>query len=190
MVAGSRVSKRIMSAVLIATGLCAGSALAQAQSGFEMTSPPEAFISARSAFDEAWTNSGLAFTTVTFTKGSSAGFGQYEPRDGADFAGGEPLSVYAEPVGYGFTQGADGFSYSLTASYKLLNASGQVLAEQDNFASFTGSGRSKQRELSAALTFQFSGLPAGSYRLQTRFTDEAGGSQADFTLPFTVTGGN
>ena len=190
MVAGSRVSKRMLSAVLIATGLCAGSALAQAQSGGETTSPPEAFTSALAAFDQAWTNSGLAFTTVTFTKGSSAGYGRYEPREGTEFSAGEPLSVYAEPVGYGFTQGADGFSYSLTASYKLLNASGQVLAEQDNFASFSGSGRSKQRELSAALTFQFSGLPAGSYLLQTRFTDEAGGSQAGFTLPFTMSGGN
>ena len=61
-----------------------------------------------------------------------------------------------------------------------------MLAEQDNFAAFSGKGRSKQRELAAALSFQFSGLPAGDYELETRFTDETGGKEAAFTLPFTI----
>ncbi|MHA7774292.1 hypothetical protein [Roseibium sp. M-1] len=190
MVAGSRVSKRMLSAVLIATGLCAGSTLALAQQGSTLTSPPETFTSALAAYDQAWASSGLAFTTATFTQGTSTGYGQYTPRGDAVFADGEALSVYAEPVGYGFKESAGGFGYALTASYKLLNASGQVLAEQDNFATFSGNGRAKQRELSAALTFQFSGLPSGSYTLETRFADENGGSQAAFTLPFTVSGTN
>jgi Flp pilus assembly protein TadG len=180
----------MLSAVLIASGLYAGSSLAQAQSGATLTSPPQAFTSALAAFDDSWASSGLAFTTVTFTDGASTGYGQYTPRDGNAFADGEALSVYAEPVGYGFKESADGYAYALTASYRLLNASGQVLAEQDNFASFSGGGRSKKRELSAALTFQFSGLPAGTYTLETRFSDEVGAGQAEFALPFTVSGTN
>ena len=78
----------------------------------------------------------------------------------------------------------------MTADYRLLTKSGQVLAEQENFATFSGSGRSKQRELSAALTFQFSGLPAGDYQLETSFTDEIGGKTNAFTLPFSVSGAN
>ncbi|MEO9527520.1 hypothetical protein [Roseibium sp.] len=186
MVAGSRAPGRIVSAGLIAVGLLAGLTGAQAQS--EAASPPAAFQNALDAFDQAWTASGLAFTRVTFTDSPSTGYGQYTPRGEAVFTGEDPLSVYAEPVGYGFRETGTGYDYELTASFRLLTPAGQVLAEQDNFATFSGSGRTRQRELSAALSFEFSGLPAGAYRIETRFKDEIGGTQSAFTLPFTVTG--
>lgn len=188
MVAVKRASKQIMSAVLIAGGLIAGSTGALAQS--EAVQPSGAFLEAQAAFDRAWTASGLAFTEVTFTDGAATGYGQYTPRDNTVFTDKEALTVYAEPVGYAFKQDGSSYTYELTASFKLLNLSGQVLAEQENFATFAGSGRSKKRELSAALTFQFSGLPVGEYKLETRFEDEIGGNQSSFTLPFSVTGTN
>jgi len=188
MVAGRRAPGQIVSAVLIAGGLLAGLANAQAQP--ETGRPSDAFQDALTAFDQAWTASGLAFTAATFTNGSATGYGQYEPRGNALFSAEDTLSVYAEPVGYAFRESGDGFAYELTASYRLLTLSGQVLAEQDTFATFSGSGRGKQRELSATLAYQFSGLPAGDYRLETSFKDEIGGTQNGFTLPFTVTGGN
>ncbi|WP_116697616.1 hypothetical protein [Labrenzia sp. 011] len=161
----------------------------QAQSG-TAPAPSQPFLQARAAFDQAWESSELAFDTVTLTDGASQGYGHYTPRANASFADGETLSVYAEPVGYGFRQNGDEYAYELTASYRLLTPSGQVLAEQGNFATFAGSGRSKKRELSASLNFQFSGLPAGEYRLEANFTDTVGGKQAGFTLPFTVTAAN
>jgi len=188
MVAGSRVAGQIVSAVLIAGGLFAGLANAHAQS--EVKRPSAAFESALNAFDAAWTASGLAFTTVTFTDGAATGYGQYTPRDSAVFTDEEALTVYAEPVGYDFRESGGTFAYEVTASFRLLNLSGQVLVEQENFATFSGSGRSRKRELSATLTFQFSGLPAGDYQLEARFLDEIGGSQSAFTLPFSVTGTN
>lgn len=188
MVAGRRVPGQIVSAVLIAGGLFAGLASAYAQS--DAGQPAPAFQNALAAYDQAWTASGLAFTAVTFTDGSATGYGQYTPRDNAVFTDEEALTVYAEPVGYGFSESGGNYAYQLTASFRLLNLSGQVLAEQDNFANFSGNGRSKKRELSAALTFQFSGLPAGEYQLEARFQDEVGGSQSSFTLPFSVTGTN
>jgi len=188
MVAVRRAPKQMMSAVLIAGGLFAGSAGALAQS--ETVAPAQSFLDAQAAFDQAWTASDLAFTQVTFTDGAATGYGQYTPRDNTVFTDREALTVYAEPVGYDFKQDGALYAYELTASFRLLNLSGQVLAEQDNFATFAGSGRSKKRELSAALTFQFSGLPVGDYQLETRFQDEIGGSQSSFTLPFSVTGTN
>lgn len=160
---------------------------AQSETG---SAPSPTFLQARAAYDTAWETSGLAFETVTLTDGSSQGYGQYTPRASSAYADGETLSVYAEPVGYGFRETGDGYAYELTASYKLLNLSGQVLAEQGNFATFSGSGRSKKRELSASLNFQFSGLPAGDYKLEANFTDTVGGKQAGFTLPFSVTAAN
>lgn len=165
-----------------------GVAGAAAQS--DTVQPSDAFQNALAAYDQAWNASGLAFTKVTFTDGGATGYGQYTPRTNTVFTDEEALTVYAEPVGYGFRESDGSFAYELTASFRLLNLSGQVLAEQDNFATFAGEGRTKKRELSAALTFQFSGLPAGDYQLETRFQDEIGGSQSTVTLPFSVTGTN
>ncbi|WJS02123.1 hypothetical protein [Roseibium aggregatum] len=187
MLVGKCAFRQTLSAVLIATGLSAGQLSAQAQSP---ASPPEAFQNALAAYDQAWAAAGLSFTAATFASSPSTGYGEYTPRADATFADGEALSVYAEPVGYGFQETEGGYAYELTADYKLLTKSGQVLAEQENFATFSGSGRSKQRELSAALTFQFSGLPAGDYQLETSFTDEIGGKTSAFTLPFSVSGAN
>ncbi|WP_428642139.1 hypothetical protein [Roseibium sp.] len=147
-------------------------------------------MSALTAYDQAWNASGLAFSKVTFTDGTGSGYGHYAPRSGTTFTDSETLSVYAEPVGYAFRQTDDGYAYELTASYKLLNLSGQVLAEQDDFATFSGNGRSKKRELAATLSFQFSGLPAGSYKLEATFTDLIGGKQSAFTLPFAISASN
>lgn len=188
MVAGRHASRQIVSAVVIAGGLVLGLAGAEAQP--DGVRPSEAFQTALDAYDQAWTASGLAFTQATFTDGTATGYGQYTPRANTIFGDEEALTVYAEPVGYGFREAGGNFAYELTASFRLLNLSGQVLAEQDKFATFSGTGRTRKRELSAALTFQFSGLPAGDYQLETNFLDEVGGSQSTFTLPFSVTGTN
>ncbi|MCV0424925.1 MAG: hypothetical protein K5905_05615 [Roseibium sp.] len=186
---GRRASRRIVSAALITVGTLAGTLTAQAQPETG-SAPSEAFEQALSAYDKAWETSGLAFNVATFTENGGSAYGQYTPRADAVFADGQALSIYAEPVGYAYRETDGDYAFELTASYKLLNKSGQVLAGQDNFAVFSGNGRSKQRELAAALTFQFSGLPSGDYQLETTFTDEVNENQAGFTLPFTVTAPN
>ena len=182
---GRRASRRIASALLITMGTLAGSLNAQAQSETN-SAPSEVFTQALAAYDKAWNASGLAFNVATFTENGGAAYGQYAPRKNAVFSNGETLSIYAEPVGYGFRENGATHAFELTASYKLLNKSGQVLAEQDHFATFSGNGRSKQRELAAALSFQFSGLRAGEYLLEANFTDEVNNNQAGFTLPFEI----
>lgn len=183
--AGRRATGRLATAILIAAGTLAGTLAAQAQSE-QVAKPSQSFLQALTAFDTAWDSSELAFTIVSFSQDASTGYGKYTPLSEAKFADGDTIYVYAEPVGYGFQETADGYTYELTASYRLLNLSGQVLAEQSNFASFTGTSRSKKRELSAGLSFQFSGLPAGDYQLETSFSDTFGGKKAAFNLPFTV----
>lgn len=185
MLRNNQKTRNAFSALLVLTGVFAGTCSAFAQTG-KVSSPAAAFTTAQDAYDAAWKENGLAFVVATFTQDGGTAYGQYTPRAGSEFQGNEVMSIYAEPVGYTFTE-ADGlYAFDLTASYRLLNSSGQVLAEQENFAEFSGQGRSKQRELAAALSFQFSGLPAGSYELETRFKDRADGKEAGFTLPFTI----
>ncbi len=134
----------------------------------------------------AWDASDLVFTAATFTETQASGYGQYTPLASAEFSDGQPLNVYAEPVGYSFNKTDEGLSYKVTASYRLLNTTGQVLAAGEDIASFSGVARSPKRELPASLTFQFGGLPAGEYTLETTFTDGVGGKSGTFSLPFNI----
>lgn len=177
--------RNAFSALLMAAGVIAGTCSAFAQTP-TVSGPAADFTAAKDSYDDAWKANGLAFVIATFTQDGGTAYGQYTPRGGTEFQADEVLSIYAEPVGYAFTETNGIYAFDLTASYRLLNASGQVLAEQENFAEFSGQGRSKQRELAAALSFQFSGLPAGAYQLETRFKDQADGKEAGFTLPFTI----
>ncbi|WP_434053338.1 MAG: hypothetical protein RDA78_00045 [Roseibium sp.] len=181
----SQISRKVLPAFVVATGVIAGTWPAFAQSA-TIASPAAAFTAAQDALDAAWQANGLAFVVATFTQDGGTAYGQYTPRNGSVFQDDDVLSIYAEPVGYGFIETDGVFAFDLTASYRLLNSSGQVLAEQENFAEFSGEGRSKQRELAAALSFQFSGLPAGDYELETRFKDQADGKEAGFTLSFSI----
>lgn len=185
---------RISISLALVFGTLALTAPASAQSpdlsAPELQTPSTAFTEALSAFDSAWSANGLAISTVTFTDGASTGYGKYSPKVGAAFAPGEAITLYAEPVGYAFAETGGNYSYEVSVSYKLLNPSGQVLSEQDDFARFAGTGRSKQRQLSASLSFQFDGLPVGAYQLQATFTDQFGGQTASFARPFSISGTN
>ncbi|MBG6146213.1 hypothetical protein IWQ51_004362 [Labrenzia sp. EL_142] len=185
MLTGKRVSRRSAFAILLATGIYTGICTASVQAE-TVSTPSKAFTDALTAYDAAWEANGLAFSVATFTQDGGTAYGQYTPHKDAIFQEDDVLSIYAEPIGYSFSQTDGIYAFELTASYRLVNLSGQVLAEQDNFAVFSGEGRSKQRELAAALSFQFSGLPAGDYQLETRFSDDEGGKVAGFTLPFTI----
>lgn len=189
MVTGRRFSRRGAATLLCMTLGFTGLSSAPAPADPKAT-PSSPYTSALAAFDAAWDANGLAFTAATFAETAGAAYGQYTPRADTEFRAGDVLFIYAEPVGYGFREAEGLYAYELTASYKLLNLTGQVLTQQDGFAVFAGKGRSRQRELAASLSFQFSGLREGTYQLETRFSDEVNGKTATFTLPFTITAPN
>lgn len=149
--------------------------------------PEGALAESLDALASSWEASNLVFTTATFVEAPAAAYGQYTPRGSAVFSPDDTLIVYAEPVGYGFSNSDASFSYVLNTSFRLLNTTGQVLATQDGFAKFAGTLRSLKRELPASLSFQFGDLPAGNYTLETTFTDEVTGKSGTISLPFSVT---
>lgn len=166
--------------------LFSGISLSAANAEDLVSKPSSQFIEAAQNYAQVWSQSKLAFQKALFTNDLAEGFGQYSPRVNSTFDANERLTVYAEPVGYQFTETNGQFSYELTASFRLLNSSGQVLTEQSEFANFAGMGRSKQRDVSASMAFEFSGLPAGDYEIETTFEDKTNGALSSFTLPFSI----
>ncbi len=134
----------------------------------------------------AWSAQDLAFTTAVFVEAAASSYGKYSPRNDSSFAASDVITVYAEPIGYDFAPSADGFRYDLEVGFRLLNTTGQVLAEQNGFASFSGEARTMRKELGTSLSFQFEGLPAGSYILSADFTDKIGEKSASLSLPLTI----
>ncbi|MTI00626.1 hypothetical protein [Roseibium sp. RKSG952] len=170
---------------IIVTGPVIGLASAPAVPG-----PDKDFKAAYEAYERAWAASDLVFTEATFTAAPAKGYGLYTPRETAAFSPAEPLMIYAEPVGFGFVKTDDRATYDLSVGFRLLNATGQVLVQDERFTSYTQSGRDARHELSTALTFQFEGLPAGAYELEATYRDEVDGKTGSFTLPFTITPSN
>lgn len=177
--------RKVRGAILVAAASLtfSGSAFAEAP---QIPAPQPLLAQSLAAYAQAWEEAGLALTKALFAEAAASGYGQYSPRSSAVFADGETMTVYAEPVGYGFEDTGDGYRYALTASFRLLNPTGQVLASQDGFARFDGEARSRKRELPTSLSFQFGGLPAGDYTLETTLADEIGGKSATFSLPFSI----
>ncbi|MTI43375.1 hypothetical protein E1178_07100 [Roseibium hamelinense] len=141
---------------------------------------------AAQAYDLAWSKSGLVFTAATFISEPASGYGQFTPRRTTIFSPSETLLIYIEPVGYGFQKAGESKSYDLSVDFRLLNTTGQVLAKQDGFAQFSQTSRNEKRELSTSLTFEFDGLPDGSYTIETIYRDRVDGKSGTVSLPFTV----
>ncbi|QGZ36234.1 hypothetical protein [Stappia indica] len=181
---GSRAARpaSLARAVSLAAGLAVLPAAALAQ----QASLPEGLSSAYQALDAAWQQAPLSFAALAFTDGAATGYGRYTPRADAVFAAGDTLTVYAEPVGFGHEETAEGYGVRLTAGFELLNTSGQVLAEQTGFADLRADSRNRLREFHATLSFAFEGLRPGDYRLVTTLTDTVSGKTASGELPFTI----
>jgi hypothetical protein len=153
----------------------------------ETTSPVSpALADARAAGIEAWEAAPLGFAKALFVAGDVGGFGQYTPVAEPNFQSDDTLTVYAQPVGYGFVETDAGYGIRLTADYELLNRSGQVLAAQTGFAELSYDSRDPRREFHAILQFRFDGLRAGDYDLSITLRDNASDKSGQIALPFQV----
>lgn len=181
----ARAAKRSISEAILAGGMvvCLG---ITPPAWAEESQTPAAYVQALEAFQSAWDAAPFGFAVATFVDQPAKGYGLYAPRESATFETGQALHVYAEPVAYGFKAEKEAQSYALKAAFQLLTPSGQVLAEEEQFAEFKGTTRSRKQELSTQLSFGFEGLPVGSYTLEITMTDEVGDQTALIALPFSV----
>ncbi len=146
----------------------------------------EAVEKAEQAVIAAWNATPLAYRKAFFVD-QAQGFGVYQARENAIFKGGEPLIVYAEPVGYAWKDNGNGtYSFGFNVDLLLKTAKGEIVGGQENFQSLELTSRSLNREFMLTLTLNVDGAPAGDYVVEYRTRDIHSSKSAVISLPFTV----
>lgn len=142
---------------------------------------------AEAAVIEAWSATPLAFRQAVFVDEPPQGFGLYNPRPDAAFKAGEPVIVYAEPVGYGWTDNGNGtYGFGFTVDLAIKNKEGGILASQENYQRAEFVSRSRNRELMLTFTLTLDGAPAGDYVVEYLLHDITGDKQGTVSLPFSI----
>lgn len=150
-----------------------------AQSLEEITKAEEGVIA-------AWEATPLSFRKAIFVD-EAVGFGIYKAR-GAEFKPGEPVVVYAEPVGYGWQVNADStYTFGFDADLVLKTPDGEVVATQENFAQVALTSAERNREFMLTLSLELTDAPAGDYVIEYVTRDIASEKSATLALPFTIT---
>lgn len=141
------------------------------------------------AFDRAvelfWAEAPLAFRTVVLAE-TVEGYGRYQPRADNRFGAGDRLTVYVEPVGYGWT--AIGAEYRIRFAIGMEISSqqrGTLVAEPD-FATVERLARNRGREFEATVAFTVPALPPDLYLLALTFRDAATGKTATAAIDFEI----
>jgi hypothetical protein len=146
----------------------------------------EAIEKAEQAVIAAWNATPLTYRKALFVT-QVQGFGVYQAREGAVFKGGEPLIVYAEPVGYAWKDNGDGtFSFGFDVDLLVKSSTGEIVGGQENFQKLELKSRSLNREFMLTLTLNIDGAPAGDYVVEYRTRDINSPKAAVISLPFTV----
>ncbi|SDQ78638.1 hypothetical protein [Pseudovibrio sp. Tun.PSC04-5.I4] len=179
-------NKRGMAACISAAActVVVGTLLGSAAIAAETAQLTPNFVTAQSAYNTAWKQQSLVFTSAKFIALPAKGYGSYTPLVSAEFQSGDPLIVYAEPLGYAYQEQNGQFMIDLSVDFELRNTTGQVLASQDDFAELHSESFSRIREYQSSLSFNLQGLQAGEYVLKVRFNDENSEKSGSFELPF------
>jgi hypothetical protein len=128
----------------------------------------------------------LAVRRALFVAAEPGGFGVYNPRENAVFKKGEPIIVYAEPLGYGYKQDGSLYVLALGVDVVVKDSAGVEIGRKDDFGELSFQSRYKNNEFFAKLNYDFSGLPAGDYQVTSVLRDKVTGKTVEFTLPFSM----
>ncbi len=175
--------RRTLSALLIPTAL-ALPLMAQAGDLTDLAAQIEtlqtagddagSIAAARDLFAKAWdATTGLAIGETALIVEPASGYGIYNPRPDDKFKLGEPVMIYAEPIGFGYGTPAEGlYSIGFFVDLKVMNDAGEVLGDLQNITELDLTSRYQNREFQANLTYNLTGIPAGRYTLQTTLRDK------------------
>ena len=148
-------------------GDLAREAEAKAAAGQQM----EAVEALRQAIQVLTAKGPLLLRRVQFITEPPQGFGVYQPRKSNVFKAGEPLIVYAEPVGMGWAK-SGGFNRARIATdFEIRSPEGKILAGQHDFGRFDFASHDRNQEVMTHLTLTLSGAPAGRYVLGATYRD-------------------
>ncbi|MCL4190043.1 MAG: hypothetical protein KJZ85_20825 [Rhodobacteraceae bacterium] len=179
----------VVGAVLAAGGLKAGplgDVAAVAVAAAEARLAEGQGVAAIAALDPlvqaVWAAAPLGFAAATLVASPPAGFGLYEPRADIPFAPGEPIRVYAEPVGFGHGRVGEFWEIAFDVDLAILDAEGRRIARIDGIQTIALRSRAQMREFPAAITYDWSGAGPGRYRLVTTLRDRHSGKAGSFEL--------
>ena len=145
---------------------------------------------AMDAMDDAavllWEKAPLTFRRSVWVTERATGFGLFNARDNAVFSSGQPMLVYAEPIGFGWRKDGDAYRTDMVADIVFRSADGKELFRKDEFLTMQLAGRYRNREFFTNMNYTLTGVPAGEYRVETIFRDRTSGKTGSFTLPLTI----
>jgi hypothetical protein len=165
----------------LAMAVLAGSAYPAATSTLGQIEEAEA------AIELLWTEADLQFRRAIFIEPGEASYGIYQERPDARFSAGEPLILYAEPVGYSWRETEAGdFAFGFDIDLIIKTNDGRILFGQEDFQQIDLRNRHRVRELMLNITLNLDGAPAGEYVLDYRVRDRASAKVATISLPFSI----
>jgi hypothetical protein len=195
-----RQIRRGRAAALCAAFLCAGvlagqagearagdiaSSAASAEAALAGGNGAGAFEAIEEAYTLVWRRMPMSLRTALLVD-SAAGFGDYVAHGDAPYRPGETVTVYIEPVGYGWIVAADGYRIALKADVEIRNPAGIIYAKADDFAELAHTSLSRNREFNVTLAMVLPQLRAGDYELRVTLRDEASPKSATAVLPLHV----
>ncbi len=146
-----------------------------------------ALAALRSSFEAFRAKSPLLLENVKLVTNDSASFGIYDLRPSDEFAAGDVIYLYLEPVGQALKQAADGrHEFGFQADFSLEDAAGKVLGGQKDFASPRFSSWNYNTEIALTFNFTFSGLQAGRYKIVLTVRDAHSDKSATVERSFTM----
>lgn len=133
-----------------------------------------AVMAARELLGQAWeATSGLAFGETVLIAEPASGYGIFNPRPDDKFKLGEPVLIYAEPMGFGYGAVGGGlYGIGFFVDLKILTEAGEVLGDIQNVTELNLTSRYQNREFQANLTYNLDGITPGRYLLQTTLRDK------------------
>jgi hypothetical protein len=163
-------------------------AAAEAEARLADSPRSEAWDAFARAVDAFWAAAPLGIRTAVLAE-SVEGYGRYEPRADGPFASGDRLTVYLEPVGYGWIA-EDGLSrIGLAVDLEIRGGEGIILASEPGFALIEQAARTRIHELQATIGVTLPTLNPGSYELRLKLRDlSPEGGEATAVFPIEIAG--
>lgn len=133
-----------------------------------------ALAAARDVLGKTWeATTGLAIGETALLVEPASGYGIYNPRPDEKFKLGEPVLIYAEPMGFGYGSPGQGlYSIGFFVDLKVMTEMGEILADLQNLTELDLVSRYPNREFQANLTYNLEGIAPGRYILQTTLRDK------------------
>jgi hypothetical protein len=129
---------------------------------------------AAALFSTVWDSTkSIGISQAILVTEPASGVGIYNPKADEKYKVGEPILIYAEPVGYGYGSAGDGlYSIGFAVDLKVMTETGEVLGEMPDLANLELTSRHQNREFQANLTYTLNGIPPGRYVLETTLRDK------------------